>query len=100
MKDPIKLNNISDYLAHIWGPPNADLSTLSIGELRERFNVLGLLMMLAGETSTVMKYDQYLLKECHDRRVYADIEIFELPNGNTMAVFCCKGEPHPTRELI
>ena len=35
MKDPIKLNNVSDYLAHIWGPPNADLSSLSIGELRE-----------------------------------------------------------------
>ena len=96
MKDPIKLNSISDYLACIWGPPNADLSSLSIGELRERFNMLGLLM-LAGETPTVMEYDKYLLKECHDRRIYAGTEIFELPNGNTMRIFCCKGEPHPTR---
>lgn len=92
MKDPIKLNDVSDYLAYIWGPPNADLSSLSIGELKERFNMLGLLM-LAGETSAVSKYGTYLLMECHNRRIYASTEIFELPNGNTMMVYCCNGEP-------
>ena len=53
--------------------------------------MLGLLM-LAGETPAVMEYDKYLLKEYRDRRIYPGTEIFELPNGNTIMIFCCKQE--------